>query len=577
MYNYCMVLKIVYLVATFVSLFELILFYETSARNLNKNFLLLYVTTLISNFGYSLLVFTTTLEAALIGNVFSYFGSICAIFFMFYVIVEMCGKKIPLPLGFALFGYSIAVTVLVATTNINHFFYKEVALGSLNGITIIRSKNGPGMYLYLAYLALINFSAIVIILVTLLQRRKASKRVLLPLLVMIISGTLAYVIPLSMGHKLNLMPFMYITFQTYFLFFAIKANTYDLVGNLMNVYKQRGGYGYIAFDHKKHLLGYDDFAKSVFPELEKIRLDSMIPDNYANITKKLRYDDEGWNWNENCHKDFKIINDEKAIICTIHPMTARMRRTGFLFELRDDTEQQNYIKSISDFNKELSRMVREKTTQVTNMQESIIRGMAIMVESRDNSTGGHVARTSDSIRIFVQELLKHKDEIPELTQEFCDLLVKAAPMHDLGKIAVDDSILRKPGRYEPEEYEKMKIHAEKGAVIVQEVLRESTDKDFERIAENVAHYHHERWNGEGYPDHLKGEEIPLEARIMALSDVFDALVSQRCYKNAMDFDEAFELIQQDLGKHFDPIIGKLFILCRPQIEKYYNSVNRDVQ
>ena len=574
MYNKNMVLKIVYLVATFISLFELILFYETSARNLNKNFLLLYVTTLISNFGYSLLVFSTTLEAALVGNVFSYFGSICAIFFMFYVIIEMCGKKMPMSLGFVLFGYSIAVTVMVATTNVNHFFYKEVKLASLNGLTIILSKNGPGMFLYLVYLALINLSAITIILVTLLQKKKASKRVLLPLLIMIVSGTMAYVIPLLLGHKLNLMPFMYITFQTYFLFFAFKANTYDLVGNLMNVYKQRGGYGYIAFDHKKRLLGYDDFAAEVFPQLKEIRLDSMIPDICTSMIEKLHYNDENWSWNDNSNKDFKILNQDKAIICTIHPMTARMKRTGFLLELRDDTEQQNYIKSISDFNKELSRLVREKTTQVTSMQDSIIRGMAIMVESRDNSTGGHVARTSDCIRIFAQELLKHKNEIPEITQEFCDLLIKAAPMHDLGKIAVDDSILRKPDKYEPEEYEKMKIHAEKGAVIVQEVLRETTDKDFERIAVNVAHYHHERWNGEGYPEQLKGVEIPLEARIMALADVFDALVSKRCYKNAMSFDEAFELIQQDLGKHFDPIIGKLFILCRPQIEKYYNSVNK---
>ena len=567
-------MKIIYLVATFISLFELIIFYETSPLNLNKNFLLLYVTTLISNFGYSLLVFTTTLEAALIGNVFSYFGSICTIFFMFYVIIEMCGKKMPLPLGFLLFGYSIAVTVMVATTEMNHFFYKEVALSKLYGLTIIKTKNGPGMFLYLAYLAIINISAIIIILVTLLQRKKASKRVLFSLLGMIVFGTLAYVIPVSFGVKFNLMPFTYIILQTYFLRFAFKANSYDLVANLMNVYKQRGGYGYIAFDHKKRLLGYDDFATEVFPQLKEIRLDSMIPDICTSMIEKLHYNDENWNWNENCNKDFKILNQDKAFICTIHPMTSRMKRTGFLLELRDDTEQQNYIKSISDFNKELSRMVREKTSQVTSMQESIIRGMAIMVESRDNSTGGHVARTSDSIRIFAQELLKHKNEIPEITQEFCDLLIKAAPMHDLGKIAVDDSILRKPGRYEPEEYEKMKIHAEKGAVIVQEVLRESTDKDFERIAENVAHYHHERWNGEGYPDHLKGEEIPLEARIMALADVFDALVSQRCYKNAMDFDEAFELIQQDLGKHFDPIIGKLFILCRPQIEKYYNSVNK---
>ena len=567
-------MKIIYLVATFISLFELIIFYETSPLNLNKNFLLLYVTTLISNFGYSLLVFTTTLEAALIGNVFSYFGSICTIFFMFYVIIEMCGKKMPLPLGFLLFGYSIAVTVMVATTEMNHFFYKEVALSKLYGLTIIKTKNGPGMFLYLAYLAIINISAIIIILVTLLQRKKASKRVLFSLLGMIVFGTLAYVIPVSFGVKFNLMPFTYIILQTYFLRFAFKANSYDLVANLMNVYKQRGGYGYIAFDHKKRLLGYDDFATEVFPQLKEIRLDSMIPDICTSMIEKLHYNDESWNWNENCNKDFKILNQDKAFICTIHPMTARMKRTGFLLELRDDTEQQNYIKSISDFNKELSRMVREKTSQVTSMQESIIRGMAIMVESRDNSTGGHVARTSDSIRIFAQELLKHKNEIPEITQEFCDLLIKAAPMHDLGKIAVDDSILRKPGRYEPEEYEKMKIHAEKGAVSVQEVLRESTDKDFERIAENVAHYHHERWNGEGYPDHLKGEEIPLEARIMALADVFDALVSQRCYKSAMGFDEAFELIQQDLGKHFDPIIGKLFILCRPQIEKYYNSVNK---
>ena len=145
-------------------------------------------------------------------------------------------------------------------------------------------------------------------------------------------------------------------------------------------------------------------------------------------------------------------------------------------------------------------------------------------------------------------------------------------MHDLGKIAVDDSILRKPGRFTPEEYEQMKTHAQKGAVIVKEVLSESTDKNFVRIAVNVAHYHHEKWDGSGYPEKLKGEAIPFEARIMALVDVFDALVSKRCYKNSMDFDHAFDLIQQDLGKHFDPTIGKLFIECRPQIEEYYKAV-----
>lgn len=565
-------MKIVYLAACIISLFELILFYESSPRNLNKNFLLLYTTTLISNFGYSLLVFTTSLEAALIGNVFSYFGSIFTLFFMFLVIVEMCRKKLPAALSFLLFFISLGITAMVATTGINHFFYTEVSLGKLYGLTVIKSKNGPGMFIYLVYIGLMNISSMGIIIVTILQKKKVSAKTLLTLLGMIIFGTLAYVVPLAFGVKLNLMPFTYITLQTYFLFFAFKANSYDIADNLMNVYKQRDGYGYIAFDHKKQLLGYDSFAKSVFPELREMRIDSMIPESYTNIIDKLRYNYENWNWNENCNKDFKILNNDKAIICTIHPMSSRLRRRGYLLELRDDTEQQNYINSISEFNKELSHMVSEKTSQVTSMQDSIIRGMAMMVESRDNSTGGHISRTSDSIGIFAQELLKHKEEYPEITQEFCELLIKAAPMHDLGKIAVDDSILRKPGRFTPEEYEQMKTHAQKGAVIVKEVLSESTDKNFVRIAVNVAHYHHEKWDGSGYPEKLKGEAIPLEARIMALADVFDALVSKRCYKNSMDFDQAFDLIQQDLGKHFDPTIGKIFIECRPQIEEYYKAV-----
>ena len=322
---------------------------------------------------------------------------------------------------------------------------------------------------------------------------------------------------------------------------------------------------------KKRLLGFDDFALKLFPDLDFISIDSTIPVNCRDIIGKLNYRKANWNWDENLNKDFKITTGDTSAIATIHPISSGKKHIGYLFELRDDTEQQNYIKGINSYNKELSRLVGEKTRQVTDMQDSIIKGMAIMVESRDNSTGGHILRTSDCIQIFTDELLKH-NEIPQINSEFCKNLVKAAPMHDLGKIAVDDSILRKPGRFTPEEYEQMKTHAQKGAVIVKEVLSESTDKDFERIAVNVAHYHHEKWNGEGYPEHLRGEEIPLEARIMALADVFDALVSPRCYKSAMSFDEAFELITQDLGKHFDPVIGKLFILCRPQIEEYYKKI-----
>jgi len=140
-------------------------------------------------------------------------------------------------------------------------------------------------------------------------------------------------------------------------------------------------------------------------------------------------------------------------------------------------------------------------------------------------------------------------------------------MHDLGKIAIDDDILRKPGKFTEEEYNEMKRHTTEGARIVSSILEGVEDDEFVEIAKNVALYHHEKYNGKGYPTGVSGEQIPIEARIMALADVFDALVSERCYKKAFTFDQAFEIIRNDLGEHFDPHLGKIFIECRQDLEK----------
>jgi len=211
-----------------------------------------------------------------------------------------------------------------------------------------------------------------------------------------------------------------------------------------------------------------------------------------------------------------------------------------------------------------------KTERIIAIQDSIIRGMAVMVESNDNSTGGHIARTSDCVKILTRRIKKEKYRT-DIDNSFWADLIKAAPMHDLGKIAVDDSVLRKPGKFTPEEYELMKKHAEEGAKIVEKVLNEVDDEQFTNIAINVAHYHHEKWDGTGYPCGLKGDEIPLEARMMALADVFDALVSKRCYKDEMPFDQAFQIIEDSLGTHFDPELGLIFLRCRPSLENLYTS------
>ena len=223
-----------------------------------------------------------------------------------------------------------------------------------------------------------------------------------------------------------------------------------------------------------------------------------------------------------------------------------------------------------NYNDRLQTEVREKTRHIQLVQNSIVAGMAGVIESRDNSTGGHIKRTSDVVRVFAKELGEHAAEFG-VDSEFLLRVIKAAPMHDIGKIAVDDVVLRKPGRFTPKEYEQMKKHPAEGAVMLAEILREVDDRAFVSIAVHVANYHHERWDGSGYPRHLSGEEIPLEARIMALADVFDALVSKRCYKEAYSYDEAFAVIEKDTGTHFDPRLAPLFLACRPELEALYDS------
>ncbi|MBR5745740.1 MAG: HD domain-containing protein [Clostridia bacterium] len=220
-----------------------------------------------------------------------------------------------------------------------------------------------------------------------------------------------------------------------------------------------------------------------------------------------------------------------------------------------------------NYNEELQKEVAAKTERIVELHDRLIIGMATMVESRDNSTGGHIRRTSAGVRILTFAI--RGDGSLRLPEGFCEKLIKAAPMHDLGKIAVDDSILRMPGRFTPEEYDQMKTHAAEGARIVREILADTDDKEFRRIAENAAHYHHERFDGSGYPDRLKGEEIPLEARIMAIADVYDALVSKRVYKESYSFEKADEIILEGMGTQFDPMLEKYYAAARPKLEEYY--------
>lgn len=223
---------------------------------------------------------------------------------------------------------------------------------------------------------------------------------------------------------------------------------------------------------------------------------------------------------------------------------------------------------IEEYRKDLEGVVRRQTAKIEKIQREIIISLANMIESRDGSTGQHVKRTSQYVEMIVNELSQRQLYSELIDEAFIYNLVKAAPMHDIGKIKVPDHVLQKPGKLTEEEFEIIKQHSPEGGKIIHMIMEEIEEKDYIEVAYNVATFHHEKWNGRGYPNGLAEEAIPLEARIMAVADVFDALVSKRCYKAAMSLDKAFDIIEESKGEHFDPQIAQVFLELRPQIEEY---------
>lgn len=209
--------------------------------------------------------------------------------------------------------------------------------------------------------------------------------------------------------------------------------------------------------------------------------------------------------------------------------------------------------------------LQAKNETISQMQNALILVLADMVENRDEETGDHVRKTAAYTRIIMDKMRELGYYTTQLTNEFIYNVENSAPLHDIGKIAVSDRILNKPDRLTDEEFKEMQRHTVAGAAILEQVIETVPDSGYLREAKNLAEFHHEKWNGKGYPHGLKGEEIPLSARIMAVADVFDALVSERCYKKAFPFEKALSIIEEDAGTHFDPLVAKAFVLSKERV------------
>lgn len=248
---------------------------------------------------------------------------------------------------------------------------------------------------------------------------------------------------------------------------------------------------------------------------------------------------------------------------------------------------------LSAYRNRLEHLVAEKTAVIGRLQDVMSTCFAELVESRDGTTGGHIKNTTMYFALFLDELSRHEEYSSILTQEYKRDLIRAAPLHDIGKIGINDSVLRKESALDKEEFEHMKTHAKIGGDTFQNIfnsvegirhhsqigantfekicdemnIKEGADTAFLHIARDMALYHHERWNGTGYPMGISGKDIPLCARILSIVDVYDALTSKRSYKDAFSHEKAMEIIIEDRGVFFDPELTDIFVGISDKIKE----------
>ena len=262
---------------------------------------------------------------------------------------------------------------------------------------------------------------------------------------------------------------------------------------------------------------------------------------------------------------FAFHNDE-AIEESVNRLKSLDIRTGdeienlYLAFLKTTEDSLKYVEDIET-----------KNATISKMQNGLIMVLSDLVESRDKCTGDHVRKTAEYARIIMNEMKKRGMYPDQLNDEFINNVMNAAPLHDIGKIHVSDVILNKPARLTDEEFKEMQKHTTLGSKIIDRAIDMVPDSVYLKEAKNLSEYHHEKWNGKGYPYGISGEEIPLSARIMAVADVFDALVSRRSYKEPFSFEKAMDIIRTDAGTHFDPLVAEAFLGAEEEVRKVAES------
>lgn len=506
---------------------------------MQMNIVLMCVSILFWISGYFYELKASVVDVALTGTLVSYMGKPFIMMFFFFAVCDF--YEFPLKKSQKILMYLLAVAefLMVLTNPLHRLFYRSWSFDASNVYSPLALEIGP---LVLFHYFMLIFYFVLCIVFIIKGYRKTKDKAAAPYAVyfelMVLSGLTGFVIYLTgitRGYDTSMFGCIAGVFWMSILFY--RFDLLDAVEVAKEAALEKAPTGIVVLDHLGTLAYSNGEGKRFLNGDGKTF-------SFADMGEKVRYLTVG----DLIYKikQEKIYSEEKHI-CTS-------------YEISDVTDSMNY-------QKKLETEVTDRTERIRQIQRQIVGSMANVVEARSLETGEHIKRTSESVEEIAREYARLQvqgNEAAEselLSQKDIDLLVSAAPLHDVGKISVPDAILLKPGKLTPEEFEVMKTHTTKGAEVIENVMRGVESDEYVDLAKEIALYHHERWDGTGYPTGLAGEQIPLAARIMAVADVYDALTAERCYKKAFSKEKALQIIKEESGTHFDPEVVRAFFSC----------------
>jgi len=527
--------------ATIISV--LLIFYVVFQKpsQLQKQLLLLVIFVSLSNVGYLIELMGTNFETCYVGCCIGYASKPYSLVAALCLLFEYTNFKVKKRYILSLTAVLVFISCLVFWQS--DLYYPERYYDASKWGSPLYVSHGIFWYVYM----IISFLIFICIAsLTFYEfknsKTKTAKQMAVLLFAVAFSaclGLILFISGLAANYDSTIAGMLVGSFVLTFLF--ARYRIFDLITEAKNKALDDSKDGIIVLDARMSLSFFNKTAQTIFPDL-KNNLGRKEEGVIISQLEKMKEDNELIWANKNYYK--LIVSDEIV--------GRRNLLVGRTFKFTEVTEHYNMQAN-------LNAQVDKKTRDLRRFQREALASFADVIEARDGNTGQHVRNVSSICRAIANGLRVKPKFANTVTDDFVNTLVECAPLHDVGKIYISDTILLKPGKLTPEEFEIMKTHSEKGAEIIQESLGKLEEENYISIAKNIALYHHERFDGTGYPKKLKGEEIPLCARILAIADVYDALRSERTYKPPYDKEKAIGIIKEESGTHFDPEIVEAFV------------------